>query len=246
MISFGNNKNKHYCNGFLLFKYKCVTMNETEVCEMDNLYNYLVKEYGYDEPIFSEDLKKEFNIKKNTLRQQLKRLTDDNKIQRCSFRDGIYFIPDPDSILKKSALSVNKIIKNKYLFKKNQRIGYVTGLDFANSLKLTTQVPGMIEIVTKNETSNKRYVEYNKRRVALTKAKIDITENNYKILQIIELINNFKKVSDMQFDRAIPKILDYIKNVKIDEKELYSYLSKYPRALKEFMGSGLYSEITRR
>lgn len=122
---------------------------------MENFYNFLIKEYGYDEPIFSEDLQKELNINSNTLRQQLKRLTDDNQIQRCSFRDGIYFIPDPDSILKKSALSVNKIIKNRYLFKKNERIGYVTGLDFANSLKLTTQVPGMIEIVTEKESSKK-------------------------------------------------------------------------------------------
>lgn len=214
--------------------------------EMENFYNFLIKEYGYDEPIFSEDLQKELNINSNTLRQQLKRLTDDNKIQRCSFRDGIYFIPDPDSILKKSALSVNKIIKNRYLFKKNERIGYVTGLDFANSLKLTTQVPGMIEIVTEKESSKKRYVDYNKRRVALRRAKTDVTENNYKILQVIELVNNFQKVSDLPFDRAIPKILDYIKNVKIDGRELDRYLGMYPRAIKEFMGSGLYSEITRK
>lgn len=214
--------------------------------EMDNFYDYLLNEYGYDEPIFSEDLNKELNINSNTLRQQLKRLTDNNKIQRCSFKDGIYFIPDPDSFLKKSALSVNKIIKNRYLFKKNERIGYVTGLDFANSLKFTTQVPGMIEIITERETAKKRYVEYNKRRVALSKAKTDITENNYKILQILEFISNFNKVSDMPFNRAIPKILDYIMNVKIDKNEMDTYLSMYPRAFKAFVGSGLYSEITRR
>jgi len=213
---------------------------------MEDLYNYLVKEYGYDEPIFSEDLIKDLNLNSNTLRQQLKRLTDQNKIKRCSFKDGIYFIPDPDSILKISALSVNKIIKNKYLFKKSQRIGYVTGLDFANSLKLTTQVPGMIEIVTENASSKKRYVEYNKRRVALRKAKTDITENNYKILQAIELINNFNKVSDVPMERAVLKILDYIKDVKITSKELDYYLSLYPRSIKLFMRSGLYSEITQK
>ncbi|MBW8347902.1 hypothetical protein K0H71_00405 [Bacillus sp. IITD106] len=32
---------------------------------------------------------------------------------------------------------------------------------------------------------------------ALTKAKTDITENNYKFLQTIEFVNNFKKVSDV-------------------------------------------------
>ncbi|RFU66798.1 DUF6088 family protein [Bacillus sp. V59.32b] len=211
-----------------------------------DFYNYLVNQFGYDEPIFSEDLTNELTINSNTLRQQLKRLTDDNKIQRCSFKDGIYFIPNPDSILKKSALSINKIIKNRYLVKKHERIGYVTGLDFANSLRLTTQVPGLVEIVTEKETSNLRYVDYNKRRVALRKAKTDITESNYKILQVLELINNFHKVSDVPFEKAIPNISNYIKNVKIDSKELDRYLSIYPKAFRQFIASGLYNEITRR
>lgn len=211
-----------------------------------DLYNYLVKQYGYDEPIFSEDLKKELDINSNTLRQNLKRLTDAKKIQRFNYKTGIYFIPDPDSIFKKSALSVNKIIKNKYIVKKRQRIGYVTGLDFANSLRLTTQVPGLVEIVTQGERSNVRYVEYNERRVALRKAKTSITERNYKILQILDLINNFKKVSDISFEKAIPKIFDYVKDISIDREELDRYLSMYPRAYREFMGSGLYNEIARK
>ena len=52
----------------------------------------------------------------------------------------------------------------------------------------------MIEIVTEKESSKKRYVDYNKRRVALRRAKTDVTENNYKILQVIELEITFKKL----------------------------------------------------
>jgi len=210
-----------------------------------DFYNYLLKEYGYDEPIFSEDLLQELTLNPNTLRQSLKRLADADKIKRYKYKAGIYYIPNPNSILKRSALSVNKIIKNKYLVKRNNRIGYVTGLDFANSLNLTTQVPGLIEIVTEVESSNIRYVEYNQRRVALRKSKTNITGNNYKVLQILELITNFQKVSDVSFDNAKPKISDYVKDVSLERKELDRIISLYPKAYRQFIGSGLYNEVAR-
>lgn len=209
-----------------------------------DFYNFLLEQYGYDEPIFSKDLINEEhfklnNISSSAIRQRLKRLTDNKKIQRYPFKDGIYFIPDPDSVLKRSALSINKILKEQYLVKKNKRIGYVTGLDFSNSLGLTTQVPGLIEIVTIVEKTNIRYVEYNQRRVALRKPKTPITEKNYKILQILELINNFQKVSDVSFDKAVPKIAEYIKDVKIEQKELDKYLEAFPKAIVKLWESGL-------
>ncbi|PEN17504.1 hypothetical protein CN630_32815, partial [Bacillus wiedmannii] len=85
------------------------------------LYTYLLNRYGYDEPIFTEDLKDELKIKPSTLRQQLKRLTDTKRIERCKFKSGIYFIADPDSILSTKAISVNKIITKKYLVKEQHR-----------------------------------------------------------------------------------------------------------------------------
>lgn len=105
---------------------------------MEILLNYLIEKYGYDEPIFTKDLQKELNIKSGSLRQAIKRLTDKGLITKA--RNGIYFIPNKNTILKKTVLSVDKIVKNKYINSKQKGvIGYKTGTNFANSIGLTTQ-----------------------------------------------------------------------------------------------------------
>ncbi|MED2737679.1 DUF6088 family protein [Bacillus toyonensis] len=208
-----------------------------------DLYTYLFEQYGYDEPIFLEYLLEDLDIKPNTLRQKLKRLTDTEKIARSVYRNGIYFIPSPDRLLQVKALSFNKIIKNKYLIKKGQRIGYITGLDFANALSLTTQVPSTIEIVTQKENTKNREVNFNQRIVILHKPKTLITEGNYKILQILELITKFRTLSDLSFEKAIPIMSNYLKNISISREELENYLKLYAAAKEPFIKSGLYKQL---
>ncbi|MGN5653916.1 hypothetical protein [Bacillus sp. Brlt_9] len=213
-----------------------------------DFYSYLLKRYGYDEPIFSSDLSKELRMNKNTLRQYLKRLTDNNKIERYEYKQGIYFIPSKNSmnsIFNKPVISVNKIIKKKYVFKGEKRIGFETGLSFANDIRLTTQVPSTVEIVTEVESQPKRTVVFNKREVALRKAKTEINDYNYKILQILELLVDFDRVSDLSLEEAKPKIADYVMDVQIEATELAQYVQLYKQTDK-FYGSGLYNEITRR
>ncbi|WP_088362967.1 DUF6088 family protein [Bacillus cereus] len=208
-----------------------------------DLYTYLFEEYGYDEPIFLEYLLEDLNINPNTLRQKLKRLTDAEKIARSVYRNGIYFIPSPDRILKVKAISFNKILLNKYLVKKGQRIGYVTGLDFANTLSLTTQVPSTIEIVTQKEKSKNREVNFNQRIVILHKPKTLITEKNYRLLQILDLITNFKRLSELPFEKATPIMANYLKNISISHKELETYLELYAVVKEPFIKSGLYKQL---
>src|SRR5690625_2821532 len=124
------------------------------------LSNYLLENYGYDEPILSKELYEELDTNPNTLRQSLKRAVDQGKLCRYKYKDGIYFIPNPNSVLKRNTISFNKVISKEYLFRNGKRIGYVTGLSFANQLQLTTQHPAKIEIVTQNETTAKREVNY--------------------------------------------------------------------------------------
>lgn len=211
-----------------------------------DLYSYLVGRYGYNEPILLDELKEELeSLKSNTLRQSLKRLVDNEKI--CRFKDGIYFIPNPNSILKTKSLSVNKIINKKYLYKKDQRIGYLTGLAFANLLQLTTQNPAIVEIVTAVEKTAVRTVEYNKRQVSLRKPRVEVTDDNYKILQVLDLLTNFEKLSVEPITKATKNIKDYLSDVKITTNQLNNYLNNYPnKTFKKLLESELYNELTQR
>lgn len=97
-----------------------------------NIFKFLMDEYGYSEPILTEELKELLPIQGSTLCMKLKRLVDDGKLERYS--NGVYFIPTPtpNPSLKEDALSIDKIIRKKYLLDRDKLVGYKTGKAFAN------------------------------------------------------------------------------------------------------------------
>lgn len=57
---------------------------------MANLYQYLTENYKENEPFFLSDIQIE-GMTGNNIRQQLKKLTDAEKVKR--FDKGIYYLP---------------------------------------------------------------------------------------------------------------------------------------------------------
>lgn len=213
---------------------------------MMKFLEYLIENYGYDEPIFATDLYKELRLNKNTIRQLLKRETDKGNISRYKYKNGIYFIPKPNSLFKRSTISLNKIINKKYILNKNNRIGYITGLSFANQIGLTTQNPVKIEIVTNNETNIKRDVDFNIRIVTLRKPRVsNVNNNNFKLLQVMDLLNNFKTENTTSFQDAIDKAINYLHDVNINAEEIRECVRSYPaKTQAKFWESGIYNELT--
>ncbi|MDD3142254.1 MAG: hypothetical protein PHX08_25270, partial [Lachnospiraceae bacterium] len=71
------------------------------------LKEYLVEKYGYNEPIFINELKvKDMNT--NALRQSFKRMTRSGTVIR--FDTGIYYLPKKSRLLNKSYLNPMKVI----------------------------------------------------------------------------------------------------------------------------------------
>ncbi|WP_019413250.1 hypothetical protein [Paenisporosarcina sp. TG20] len=210
-----------------------------------NLLKYLIENYGYDEPIFLDEIQNKIDINYNTLRQNLKRLTDSNQICRYEYKNGIYFISNPDSILTTKSLSVNKIIDKKYLYRGKEVIGYISGLAFANKLHLTTQNPSVVEIVTNVEKMNNRIVHFNKRRITIRKPRVNVNKDNYKILQVLDLLNNFEYVSVEPMSVANKEIVNYLGGKKISVNELNGYLRKYPsKTAVKLFESEVYDDLT--
>ena len=105
---------------------------------METLYEYLLKNYKPNEPIFLADLQIE-GMSRANLRQQIKKLTDAEKVKR--FDSGVYFLPKKTIFKSGSQLPPEKVLECKYLRDKDKRCGYVSGLMFFNQMGLTTQVP---------------------------------------------------------------------------------------------------------
>lgn len=212
---------------------------------MNAVYDFIVEKYGYNEPIFTSDLKKELDINPNTFRQVVKRLSDKGLITKVE--KGIYFIPNKNSVLKKPKLSVEKIIGKKFLNKENVIIGYKTGINFANMLGLTSQTASIPTIVTNNTAANKREVAYYNKRIIVRKPKAEITAQNYKLFQVLDLIKDFDRYSEEPLEQAKGKIIDYLKDVTINENEFKKYLNSYPPKTRlKLYESGVYNALTQR
>ena len=119
------------------------------------LKTYLMENYGYNEPIFLNDLTIQ-GLSENAVRQAVKRLVANGFLER--YDNGIYYIPKRDGLLGKSYLDPSLVIMRKYIQSKSEIYGYVTGESFANQLGLTTQMPAVIEVVTNREATNGRTI----------------------------------------------------------------------------------------
>ena len=100
---------------------------------MANLYQYLTENYKENEPFFLSDIQIE-GMTGNNIRQQLKKLTDAEKVKR--FDKGIYYLPKPNLLF----------IKTNYFFK----IGNITSsayLPHASDSRLNCQPCTMVKLI---------------------------------------------------------------------------------------------------
>ena len=186
------------------------------------LYEYLLQQYGTNEPIISADIVFK-NYSRPWVMKQLKSLCEDGKLIR--FEKGIYYIPT-DTVFGKSILNPRKVIEKKYINDGENTIGYYSGITFQNQLKLTTQMPNVIEIYTNNETTNVRDGMVGKQKVILRKARTTINSTNVAVLSFLEMMNDIIPRSLDSEKKS--RIAEYINNNGITKQEIISYASVFP------------------
>lgn len=210
-----------------------------------DLLKYCIDNYEYNEPILTEELRDNLSIKDSTLRMRLKRLVDNGKLKR--YAPGIYFIPKSNTLLKNQSMSIDKVIRKKYLLDGESAIGYQTGIAFANKLNLTSQTSGVIEVVTNKETNRKRPTTINNWRIILRKPRTLVKQENIKVLQVLDMLNNFNKFSEKSLKDSLNSIKNYLADVDIDKRELNEILTNYPKdTTSKVSKNGLFDVLTQR
>ena len=189
------------------------------------LNEYLVEKYGYDEPIFINNLKVE-DMNKKALRQAVSRLAKAGRLVK--FDTGIYYIPKPDRLLKRAFLDTTKVIIKKYITDGQQIYGYFTGLTAANQLGITAQVPTHLEICSNIEASKGRTVMVGNRSLRVKRPKIEVRSDNYKILQLLDLIQDAEKWSDLPEQEMVSRLRTRIVEEKLCREELKKCIILYP------------------
>lgn len=194
------------------------------------LYEFLLQNYDAGEPIFISDIKS-INISEVNLRQQFKVLTDSQKLMR--YENGIYYIPKKSRLKGADGPSADTVAYYKYISRDNRVEGYYSGYTFANQLGLSTQVPMKVEIVSNNIAAKRREVSIGKRKYIVRKANIPVTEENYKVLQLLDLLKNLDDYTD-DFNSAAERLTKYVKSCGLQRSDIDKFISDYPDSTYRF------------
>ena len=137
------------------------------------IYDYIIQNYKNGEPIFLSELPGD---SKDYLRQEMKRLCDDGRLERLY--NGVYYLPYMTILGTKGKVSMDRYIEKKYL----NAGGYVTGLQLANKYGFTTQNPSCYEVCSNEATTKQRKRVVNGNTIIVYKPVTDITEENKSAL----------------------------------------------------------------
>lgn len=206
------------------------------------LYEYLRENYQENEPILVADIRIE-GMTKNNVRQQVMRLTDSGKLKR--YDTGIYFLPQKSTFKSGSFPSFSDVVEKKYLCGEQGKIGYITGIGFANMAGVTTQVPNVTEVVTNKATKNYKETMIGKNRVVIRKPRIEVTNKNAELLQFLDLIKDISLYSEIGGDDLKKVVLSYMKNSRITFEALAPLLDCYPEKIyKNMYEAGILNAVS--
>ena len=210
--------------------------------QIDTVYEYLRQNYVDNEPIFLSDIGIP-GMKDVSVRQQVKKLTVDGRLKR--FDTGIYYLPKKSMFRSGSVLSVEEVIKKKYLMDGSKRCGYLGGMLFANQLGITTQVPMAYEVYTNKATTEYRETRLANLRVILKKPYVAVDDQNANTLQFLDLLKEVVDISELDGVELTDRLLDYMKKKKIGFESMRQYLSYYPdRIYKNMYEVGLLNGVS--
>jgi len=199
---------------------------------------YLKDEFGYNEPIYLEDIRFK-NYSRPWMFKELKKLIDGGDLRH--FDSGIYYFP------KKmpwgdSTLDAGKIIQRRFLSGGDDIYGYIAGASLLNKTGLSTQVPNLLELVSNNESTRVRDIYIGNQRVRARRSRTTVTKDNVKVLQFLDLMNS---ISPSFLDETERYMLSkYIKVSGVTRCDVLQYAEFFPaKAMKNMMKSGAVYEL---
>ena len=201
------------------------------------LIDYLLKKYGTNKPIITEELSIP-EISYDNLRKQLSRYNNQGILEKYS--QGVYYIPK-ETILGRSTLSIDDVINRKYITNDNDIYGFYSGLSFYNKLGISTQVPFVYEIVTNKEKSRVREITLKNQKIILRKPYVKINKNNYLENQFLDFINN---ANSNDLSDNVDVLKKYIKDNNLNKNVILDLITYYPsKTSKKLIESRLLYEF---
>lgn len=166
-----------------------------------------------------------------TAAKAIERLQKKGEIKKIS--KGMFYVPEI-SIFGPMPPKYDLILKN-YLFENGKRVGYITGGELYNSLNLTTQNYFKSKISTKR---NRKKIEISWLKTNSVKAYVDVTEENYQLLGILDALKDIKQIADTTANTALKILMPKIKMFfNTDIVDLLEFALEYPPRTRALLGA---------
>ena len=193
--------------------------------------------YKSNEPIFTEELLRLFP---DYSRVQVFRMINvaEKQGELIKYAKGIYYIPQKTRF-GNSTITADDVIKKRYLKNDSNVYGVYSGIKLLNTFSVTTQMAGVVEVVTNNESAKYREVKIGNRRCVLRRSRCLINKSNVAAYTVMQLFSEMKK-EDKLDESSVQKLKGYIAKEGISQNQLFSMAQVFPaRATKMMIGSGI-------
>jgi len=161
----------------------------------------------------------------------IERLIKKGMIKRVS--TGIFYKPK-QSAFGELRPQEEELLK-PYLFQGGKRIAYITGGSLYNRMGLTTQIPKTIKVASKVKRVT---TKIGKTQVKPIKSYVDVTNENYYLLEILDALKDFKTIPDLDKKSAIALLKNKISKLsENDQSKIIRYALKYPPRATALLGA---------
>lgn len=124
---------------------------------------------------------------------------------------------------------------NLYLFEDGKRIAYLTGTYLYNQLGLTTQIPAVYRIASKDK---RIYINQGVLQAKPVKSYLTVNNENYESLGFLDALKDFNNIPDLNRTTAVPILLKALEQRKEETlEELVKYSLSYPPRVRAFLGA---------
>lgn len=161
----------------------------------------------------------------------LSRLVNKGIIRR--YKNGLYY--KPKNTVFGEVKPREDLLLKKYLFDNNKQIAYVTGTRLYNQLGLTTQVPKVVRVACMD-----KQIKTNIGSIIVKPAKsyVQVTKRNVPLLQILDVVKDFKNIPDFDKEQGVNFLKEKIYSLSDTEKEkLTTFAKKYPPKVRALLGA---------
>jgi predicted transcriptional regulator of viral defense system len=192
---------------------------ERKISRMKEGATFKYQQLGIDQPEYSAAAK------------AIERLIKKGLIKRVS--TGVFYKPK-QSVFGELRPREEELLK-PYLFQDGKRIAYVTGGSLYNRMGLTTQVPKTIKVASKVKRVTTKIGET---QVKPVKSYVDVSNDNYFMLEILDALKDFKTIPDLDKKSAITLLKNKISKLsENDRSKMIRYALKYPPRATALLGA---------